>query len=124
MGRRNVISVLFPFLKASGRPYRPPENGREVPVIFGDCLTGGGPRSWKKIAGHQYAGGEVGRVRKLKGARARIVARVVSGVAQRETAPAGTRRIVAGRAVDDHGVEHQAVARRHRPRADVVFAAL
>ena len=63
-------------------------------------------------------------MRKLEGAGPRVVARIVAGIAQRQSAPARAGRVVAGRAVDDHGVEHQAVARRHLPPADVVPAAI
>ena len=63
-------------------------------------------------------------MRKLERARPRVVARVVAGVAQRQTAAAGARRVVAWRAMHDHRVEDETVARHHLPRFDVVLRAI
>src|SRR6201986_3831396 len=83
-----------------------------------------GPNPRKEPARHLRPGCKIGFMGKLKGTRTRVVARIVAGVAQRQAAAAGAGRVVSGSAVHDHGVEDQAVARRHAPPANVVPAAV
>src|SRR5581483_8662953 len=78
------------------------------------------PRLREQRAFHLRTGGQVRLVRELKRAGPRIVAYVVAGIAQREAAPARAGRGIAGRAMDDHGMEDEAVAGLHLPPFDVV----